>query len=119
MRASKDTWEIFPTTAKSFPSINARHAGMATSALPVATRILEVARKREITGIVVCNLCVRRAGVSVRGHCSETKLLDAVANLVTVQTEERASLRLITTAPLERLNDQAALELFEIDACGR
>ena len=49
----------------------------------------------------------------------EAELLDAVADLIAVQAEQRRRPRLVAAAALERLDDQAALELLEIDALGR
>src|SRR5712691_8506007 len=48
----------------------------------------------------------------------ELKLLDPVANLVPVQSQERGGTCLVPTGPLERLNEQRAFELLEIDAGG-
>src|SRR5687768_6401927 len=53
---------------------------------------------------------------SPRGDRRETELLDSIADLIAVQSEERAGFGLVAAASLERLDHQAALELFEIDA---
>jgi len=51
------------------------------------------------------------------GRCLfEVELLDSVADLVAVQAEQRRRARLVPAGPLERLDDQRAFELFEIDA---
>ena len=44
------------------------------------------------------------------------EFLDAVADLVAVQAEQRAGPRLVAAAAPERLDDQASLELLEVDA---
>ena len=55
----------------------------------------------------------------VRRHALELELLDAIADLIAVHTEQRGGARLVPSAPLERLHDERALELLEIDAVRR
>src|SRR5262245_46340573 len=49
----------------------------------------------------------------------ELELLDAITDLIAIETEERGGLRLIPAAALQRLDDQGAFELLEIDAVRR
>ena len=49
----------------------------------------------------------------------ELKLLDAVADLIASQPQQRRGLRLIPPSALECLHDERAFQLFEIDASGR
>ena len=49
----------------------------------------------------------------------EPEFLDPVANLIAVEAEQGRPPGLVAAPPLERLNDEAALELLEIDALGR
>ena len=49
----------------------------------------------------------------------QSKLLDPVANLVAIHAQQRRGLGLVPAGALERLDDERALELLEIDAAGR
>ena len=53
------------------------------------------------------------------GGSFELKLLDAVTNLVPIHAQQRRRFRLVPAGALERLDDQRAFELLEIDAAGR
>src|SRR4051794_30948518 len=46
----------------------------------------------------------------------QRELLDPVADLIAVQAEQGAGARLIATRAAQRLHDQAAFELLEVDA---
>src|SRR5690242_8447014 len=48
----------------------------------------------------------------------QLKLLDAIADLIAIQPEQRRGFRLVPTGSLERLDDKRTFELFEIDASG-
>ena len=58
-------------------------------------------------------------GETPAGRLREPEFLDAVANLIAVQPEQRRRPGLIAPTALERLHHQAALELLEIDALRR
>ena len=49
----------------------------------------------------------------------QLELLDAIADLIAIQAEQRRRLGLVPAAALERLHDQRSLERLEIDALGR
>src|SRR5205823_11554497 len=49
----------------------------------------------------------------------ELELLDAVANLIAIEPEQRGRARLVPAAALERLHHKRALELLELDAVRR
>ena len=59
------------------------------------------------------------------GNCSllggffQLKFLDAVPNLVAINPKQRRGLGLVPGGALQRLNDQRAFELLEIDAARR
>ena len=50
---------------------------------------------------------------------SQLELLDAVADLIAVEAEQRRRLGLVPAAALQRLHDQRSLERLEVDALGR
>src|SRR5262249_28654164 len=52
------------------------------------------------------------------GRLFEPEFLDAVANLVAIQPEERGRPRLVPATALERLHHERPFELFQIDAAG-
>src|SRR3990170_308881 len=47
------------------------------------------------------------------------EFFNAIADLIAVQTEQRRGARLIAVRALERLHDEAALDLLQIDAFRR
>src|SRR5262245_34599953 len=51
-----------------------------------------------------------------RGGTLELELLDAIADLIAVQPEERGRPGLVPPAPLEGLHDQRPFELLQIDS---
>ena len=55
----------------------------------------------------------------VAGHAGEAELLDTIPHLIAVQPEQCGRARLVPVRPFERLHDQVALELLQIDASGR
>ena len=61
----------------------------------------------------------KKGNFLARLHAFELELLDAIADLIAVQAEQRRGPRLVPAAALERLHDQRALELLEIDAVRR
>src|SRR4026209_2487529 len=50
---------------------------------------------------------------------SEVELLDSISNLIAVQSEQRRRARLVAPRPPQRLDDEVAFQLFEVDASGR
>ena len=55
-------------------------------------------------------------GTSSHACGRQPEFLDAVADLVAIQSEQRAGAVWLPPLRLQRLDDQAALQLFEIDA---
>src|SRR5687768_15238581 len=55
----------------------------------------------------------------VQQHALEPELLDAIADLIAVHTEQCGGARLIPSGPLKGLHDERALELLEVDAVRR
>ena len=49
----------------------------------------------------------------------ETELADSIPHLIAIQPEKRGSARLVTGAALERLDDEAALELLQMHSFRR
>src|SRR5678816_4095530 len=49
----------------------------------------------------------------------QVELLDAVADLIAIEAQQSGCARLVPLGPLERLDDQGAFELIEIDSVGR
>src|SRR5262245_35286523 len=45
----------------------------------------------------------------------ELEFLDAIADLIAIEAEQRRRFRLVPAAPFERLHDQRPLELFQLD----
>src|SRR4051794_35185570 len=53
------------------------------------------------------------------GDAFELKLLDAVANLIAIQTKKSRGFGLVPPGSLERLNDERSFQLLEIEPSGR